>query len=76
MIDNGFDYKMLKEKVYLIDLNMLGVIYEVKDFEYFNVGIKIVDLIMGVVFWKDDVEVKVEEVLIIFEEGFFVVING
>lgn len=31
---------------------------------------------MGVAFWKDDVEVKAEEVSITFEEGFPVAING
>src|SRR5690606_38815079 len=46
------------------------------DLEYLNAGIKIVDPIMGVAFWTDDVEVKAEEESITFEEGFPVAING
>lgn len=72
----GFVYKMLVEKVYLIDLNLFGVMYEVKDLESFESGIKIVNLIMGVVFWCDDVKIVVEEVMVCFEVGQLVVLNG
>src|SRR5574344_2439445 len=76
LIDNGFDYKMSKEKAYSNDSNMLGATHEAKDLEYLDAGIKIVDPIMGVAFWKDDVEVKAEEVSVTFEEGFPVALNG
>ncbi|AUX89995.1 argininosuccinate synthase [Acinetobacter sp. ACNIH1] len=76
LIDNGFDYKMSKEKAYSTDSNMLGATHEAKDLEYLNAGIKIVDPIMGVAFWKEEVEIKPEEVSITFEEGFPVAING
>ncbi len=76
LIDNGFDYKMSKEKAYSTDSNMLGATHEAKDLEYLNAGIKIVDPIMGVAFWKDDVEVKAEEVSVTFEEGMPVAMNG
>ena len=49
---------------------MLGATHEAKDLEYLNAGIKIVDPIMGVAFWKEEVEIKPEEVSITFEEGF------
>src|SRR5690606_2079688 len=39
-------------------------------------GIKIVQPIMGVAFWRDDVEVKREEVTVRFEEGQPVALNG
>lgn len=67
---------MLVEKVYLIDLNMFGVMYEVKDLEELSIGMKIVKLIMGVVFWNEFVEIKFEIVIVIFEEGALVVLNG
>ncbi|MFW1786471.1 argininosuccinate synthase, partial [Acinetobacter nosocomialis] len=76
LIDNGFDYKMSKEKAYSTDSNMLGATHEAKDLEYLNAGIKIVDPIMGVAFWKDDVKIEAEEVSITFEEGFPVALNG
>ncbi len=55
---------------------MLGATHEAKDLEYLDAGIKIVDPIMGVAFWKDDVEVKAEEVSVTFEEGMPVALNG
>lgn len=72
----GFDYKMSEEKAYSTDSNMLGATHEAKDLEYLNAGIKIVKPIMGVAFWRDDVEVKAEEVTVRFEEGRPVALNG
>jgi argininosuccinate synthase len=72
----GFDYKMSAEKAYSTDSNMLGATHEAKDLEYLNSGIKIVQPIMGVASWRDDVAVKTEEVTIRFEEGQPVALNG
>lgn len=76
MIASGFDYKMSVEKAYSTDSNMLGATHEAKDLEYLNSGMKIVEPIMGVAFWRDDVEVKREEVTVRFEEGRPVALNG
>jgi argininosuccinate synthase len=76
MIKSGFDYKMSVEKAYSTDSNMLGATHEAKDLEHLNSGMKIVQPIMGVAFWRDDVEVKREEVSIRFEEGRPVALNG
>ena len=76
LIANGFDYKMSVEKAYSTDSNMLGATHEAKDLEYLNSGIRIVNPIMGVAFWKDDVVVKAEEVTVRFEEGVPVALNG
>jgi argininosuccinate synthase len=72
----GFGYKMSAEKAYSTDSNMLGATHEAKDLELLNSGIKIVNPIMGVAFWKDDVQVKAEEVRVRFEEGQPVALNG
>ncbi len=72
----GFDYKMSSEKAYSTDSNMLGATHEAKDLEHLNSGIKIVQPIMGVAFWRDDVVVKAEEVTVRFEEGQPVALNG
>ena len=72
----GFGYKMSAEKAYSTDSNMLGATHEAKDLEHLNSGIKIVNPIMGVAFWKDEVEVKREEVRVRFEEGRPVALNG
>ena len=55
---HGFAYKMSVEKAYSTDSNMLGATHEAKDLEHLNTGIKIVQPIMGVAFWRDDVVVK------------------
>ena len=76
MTAHGFGYKMSAEKAYSTDSNMLGATHEAKDLEFLNSGMKIVNPIMGVAFWKDDVEVKREEVTVRFEEGRPVALNG
>jgi len=72
----GFAYKMSSEKAYSTDSNMLGATHEAKDLEFLNSGIKIVQPIMGVAFWRDEVEVKREEVTVRFEQGVPVALNG
>ena len=76
MTASGFGYKMSAEKAYSTDSNMLGATHEAKDLEHLNTGITIVNPIMGVAFWKDDVPVKAEEVRVRFEEGQPVALNG
>ena len=76
LIANGFDYKMSAEKAYSTDSNMLGATHEAKDLEYLNSGIRIVNPIMGVPFWRDDCKVLAEEVSVRFEEGQPVALNG
>ncbi|KGQ54992.1 argininosuccinate synthase [Gallibacterium anatis str. Avicor] len=76
LIANGFNYKMSVEKAYSTDSNMLGATHEAKDLEFLNSGIRIVNPIMGVAFWKDDVAIKAEEVTVRFEEGVPVALNG
>jgi argininosuccinate synthase len=76
LIAAGFDYKMSVEKAYSTDSNMLGATHEAKDLEFLNAGINIVNPIMGVAFWRDDVQVKAEKVSVRFEEGAPVALNG
>ncbi len=76
MTANGFAYKMSAEKAYSTDSNMLGATHEAKDLEHLSSGIRIVNPIMGVAFWRDDVAVKAEEVTVRFEEGVPVALNG
>ena len=76
LIENGFDYKMSVEKAYSTDSNMLGATHEAKDLEFLNSGIRIVNPIMGVPFWREDVKINAEEVTVRFEEGVPVALNG
>jgi argininosuccinate synthase len=76
MKHHGFAYKMSAEKAYSTDSNILGATHEAKDLEHLSTSIKIVAPIMGVASWRDDVEVKPEQVVIRFEEGFPIALNG
>ncbi|HQR20838.1 MAG TPA: argininosuccinate synthase [Burkholderiaceae bacterium] len=72
----GFAYKMSTEKAYSTDSNMLGATHEAKDLEYLASNIRIVQPIMGVAFWRDEVAIKHEEVIVRFDEGQPVALNG
>jgi len=72
----GFGYKMSAEKAYSTDSNILGATHEAKDLELLSKGIKIVEPIMGVASWRDDVVVKAEAVSVRFEEGRPIALNG
>jgi argininosuccinate synthase len=76
MSQAGFAYHMSSEKAYSTDSNILGATHEAKDLEFLNKGILIVQPIMGVASWRDDVDVKAEEVSVRFEEGRPVALNG
>jgi argininosuccinate synthase len=76
MTQHGFGYKMSAEKAYSTDSNMLGATHEAKDLEHLSSGMKIVQPIMGVPFWREDCVVKHEEVTVRFEEGQPVALNG
>jgi argininosuccinate synthase len=72
----GFAYRMSTEKAYSTDSNILGATHEAKDLEFLNKGITIVEPIMGVASWRDDVNVRRETVSIRFEEGQPIGLNG
>ncbi|AOK28117.1 MULTISPECIES: argininosuccinate synthase [Burkholderia] len=76
MRKSGFEYKMSAEKAYSTDSNLLGATHEAKDLESLESGIRIVNPIMGVAFWRDDVKIDREEVTVRFDEGRPVALNG
>src|SRR2546425_3586874 len=72
----GFEYRMSTEKAYSTDSNILGATHEAKDLEHLDKGISIVEPIMGVAFWREDLRIKPEVVTLRFEEGQPVAVNG
>jgi len=76
MAKAGFDYRMSTEKAYSTDSNLLGATHEAKDLEFLDKGLSIVEPIMGVAFWREDVKVKPEAVTVAFEAGVPVALNG
>src|SRR5438874_1502731 len=65
----GFAYRMSAEKAYSTDSNMLGATHEAKDLEHLDTGMTIVEPIMGVASWRDDVNVRREEITMRDEDG-------
>ena len=72
----GLSYRMSAEKAYSTDSNILGATHEAKDLEHLNNGVKIVEPIMGVAFWHEDVAIAPETVTVGFVEGQPVALNG
>ena len=67
---------MSTEKAYSTDSNLLGATHEAKDLEFLDKGMKIVEPIMGVAFWREDVAIRPETVTVRFDEGRPVALNG
>jgi argininosuccinate synthase len=76
LLECGLPYTMSTEKAYSTDSNMLGATHEAKDLEFLNNGMKLVAPIMGVPFWKPEVEIATERVEITWEHGLPVALNG
>src|SRR6266516_2420818 len=76
MISHGLTYKMSVEKAYSTDSNIWGATHEAKDLEHLDKGVKIVEPIMGVPFWREDVAIRAEAVTLRFEQGRPVSLNG
>jgi argininosuccinate synthase len=72
----GKPYKTGVEKAYSTDANLLGATHEAKDLERLDVGMRIVEPIMGVAHWKPEVRIDSEEVTVGFEQGQPRTING
>ncbi|QBE47804.1 argininosuccinate synthase [Leucobacter triazinivorans] len=76
LVAHGFPYRDATEKAYSTDANIWGATHEAKKLEFLDAGLDIVEPIMGVAAWRDDVEVATEEVSVRFEAGRPVAING
>lgn len=69
-------YRASTEKAYSTDANIWGASHEAKSLEYLDQGLDLVEPIMGLPTWRDDVVVPTEEVTVAFEAGRPVSING
>jgi argininosuccinate synthase len=69
-------YRASKEKAYSTDANIWGATHEAKLLEELGTSMDIVEPIMGVAHYRDDVPVEAETVSIRFHEGWPVAING
>ncbi|NLG47726.1 argininosuccinate synthase [Gordonia sp. (in: high G+C Gram-positive bacteria)] len=76
LVERNLPYRDSQEKAYSTDANIWGATHEAKTLEHLDHGLDVVEPIMGVAAWRDDVEVKTEDVTIRFEQGRPVAING
>ncbi|MFM8626161.1 MAG: argininosuccinate synthase [Actinomycetota bacterium] len=76
LAERRLPYRASKEKAYSTDANIWGATHEAKLLEELDNGMDIVEPIMGVAHWRDDVAVAPETVSIRFHEGFPVAIDG
>ena len=76
LTSRNLPYRASKEKAYSTDANIWGATHEAKLLEELGTGMEIVEPIMGVAHWRDDVAIAPEEVTVSFHEGFPVAING
>jgi argininosuccinate synthase len=73
---HNLPYRASSEKAYSTDANIWGATHEAKLLEELSSSMDIVEPIMGVAHYRDDVPIEVETVSIRFHEGWPVAING
>ena len=76
LTERNLPYRDSKEKAYSTDANIWGATHEAKELEQLNVGIEIVEPIMGVRFWDPSVAIETEDVTVRFEQGRPVELDG
>ena len=76
LVERGLPYRDSVEKAYSTDANIWGATHEAKALEELATGMEIVKPIMGVAHWDPAVEIEPEDVVIRFEEGWPVAIDG
>ncbi|GAB77553.1 argininosuccinate synthase [Austwickia chelonae] len=70
-------YRDSQEKAYSTDANIWGATHEAKRLEHLDISLEdVVEPIMGVAFWREDVDIATEEVTLGFEQGRPTTING
>jgi argininosuccinate synthase len=76
LTERSLPYRASKEKAYSTDANIWGATHEAKLLEELGTSMDIVEPIMGVPHYRDDVAIGTEEVAVRFDEGWPVAING
>ena len=61
LAERDLPYRASKEKAYSTDANIWGATHEAKRLEHLDTGVEIVEPIMGVASWRDDVEIAPED---------------
>jgi len=69
-------YRDSKEKAYSTDANIWGATHEAKQLELLETPMDVVEPIMGVAHWDPEVNIEPEIVVVRFEAGWPVALNG
>ncbi len=72
----GLPYRDAKEKAYSTDANIWGATHEAKLLEELGTSMDIVEPIMGVAHYRDEVDIAPETVAVRFADGWPVAIDG
>lgn len=75
LTERNLPYRDSAAKAYSTDANIWGATHEAKELEKLSSGVDIVEPIMGVAYWRPEVEIATEDVSIRFEAGRPVAIN-
>jgi argininosuccinate synthase len=75
LLANNLPYRASTEKAYSTDANIWGATHEAKLLEELSTSMEIVEPIMGVAHYREDVAITTETVKIRFHEGWPVAIN-
>src|SRR5664280_2918502 len=76
LAERDLPYRDSPQKAYSTDANIWGATHEAKLLEHLEVGIELVEPIMGVAFWDESVAIATEDVTLEFLAGRPVAING
>ncbi|HEY4333377.1 MAG TPA: argininosuccinate synthase [Ilumatobacteraceae bacterium] len=76
LIQRKLPYRDSKEKAYSTDANIWGATHEAKSLEELATSMDIVEPIMGVAHYRDEVAIAAETISIRFHEGWPVALNG
>ena len=76
LAERGLPYRASAELAYSTDANIWGATHEAKELEHLDRSLAIVEPIMGVRFWDAAVAIEPEVVVIRFEDGWPVALNG
>ena len=69
LAERDLPYRDSTEKAYSTDANIWGATHEAKQLEHLDVGIDLVEPIMGVRFWDPAVDIDTEDVTLEFAQG-------
>ena len=76
LLARALPYRASTEKAYSTDANIWGATHEAKRLEFLDASMEIVEPIMGVKHWDESVSVTPETVMVRFENGWPVALNG